>query len=54
VVRLQPQNAMGHLNLGVALLKLNDAEGARREFTETLRLDPGNTSARNYLAAAAK
>jgi Flp pilus assembly protein TadD len=45
---------MGHLNLGVALLKLNDREGARQEFTETLRLDPDNKSARIYLAAAAK
>jgi Flp pilus assembly protein TadD len=41
---------MGHLNLGVALLKLNDPDGARREFTETLRLDPANKSARAYLA----
>ncbi len=54
VVRLQPQYAMGHLNLGVALLKLNDPEGARQEFAETLRLDPANKSARTYLAAAAK
>jgi Flp pilus assembly protein TadD len=54
VVRLQPQYAMGHLNLGVALLKLNDPAGARQQFTETLRLEPGNNSARAYLAAAAK
>jgi Flp pilus assembly protein TadD len=43
---------MGHLNLGVALLKLNDADGARREFAETLRLDPSNKSASSYLSAA--
>ncbi len=54
VVRLQPQYAMGHLNLGVALLKLNDAEGARREFNEALRLDPANKSARSYLASIVK
>ena len=54
VVRLHPQYAMGHLNLGVALLKLNDAAGARQQFAETLRLDPANKSARVYLAAAAK
>jgi Flp pilus assembly protein TadD len=45
---------MGHLNLGVALLKLNDPAGARQQFTETLRLDPANESARNYLASVSK
>jgi Flp pilus assembly protein TadD len=54
VVRLRPQFAMGHLNLGVALLKLSDPEGARGQFAETLRLDPSNKSARGYLAAAGK
>jgi len=54
VVRLQPQFANGHLNLGLALLKLNDPEGARREFAETLRLDPADKLARSCLAAAAK
>jgi len=54
VVSLQPQYAMGHLNLGVALLKLNDPDGARQQFNETLRLDPGNKSARSYLAATGK
>jgi Tfp pilus assembly protein PilF len=44
----------GHLNLGVALLKLNDATGARQQFAETLRLDPANKSARSYLAAASQ
>jgi tetratricopeptide (TPR) repeat protein len=54
VVRLQPQFAMGHLNLGVALLKLNEPAGAREQFAETLRLDPANKSARGYLAAASR
>jgi tetratricopeptide (TPR) repeat protein len=54
VVSLQPKFAMGHLNLGVALSKLNDPQGARREFAETLRLDPANKSARDFLAAVAK
>jgi tetratricopeptide (TPR) repeat protein len=54
VVRLRPQFAMGHLNLGVALLKLHDPAGAREQFAETLRLDPANKSAREYLRAVAK
>jgi Flp pilus assembly protein TadD len=54
VIQLQPQYAMGHLNLGVALLKLNDPEGARQQFAEALRLDPANKSARSYLAAVTR
>jgi Flp pilus assembly protein TadD len=54
VVRLRPQFALGHLNLGVALLKLNDAEAARQQFAETLRLDPANQIAQSYLSGAGK
>ena len=52
VVQLNPDFAMGHLNLGVALLKLNQPNPAREQFRETLRLDPANKSAKEYLAAA--
>ncbi|MFO1475949.1 MAG: tetratricopeptide repeat protein [Verrucomicrobiota bacterium] len=49
VVRRAPGFAPGHLNLGVACLKLGDATDARREFEATLKLDPSNTAAREYL-----
>jgi predicted Zn-dependent protease len=54
VVRLQPQYAMGHLNLGIAFLKLNDPQSARRQFAETLRLDPSNKLAQECVAAVGK
>jgi tetratricopeptide (TPR) repeat protein len=54
VVLLQPDFAMGHLNLGVALLKLKDPDGARREFNRTLQLDSTNKPARTFLATMDK
>jgi tetratricopeptide (TPR) repeat protein len=36
-----PTNAQAHLLLGIALQETNDIAGARTEFEEALRLDPG-------------
>ena len=49
--QLKPDSVEMRNNLGVALLKLNDAKGARQQFAETLRLDPNNKSARSYLGS---
>ena len=40
---------MAHLNLGVALFKLGRIDEAKAEFAETLRLDPQNLLAADYL-----
>jgi len=52
VVHLNPDYAMGHLNLGVALMKEGRLEQAAREFHETLRLDPNDKLAADYLRQA--
>jgi cytochrome c-type biogenesis protein CcmH/NrfG len=39
-VRLNPTLAHAHYNLGMALLRLNDARSAQAEFAEAHRLDP--------------
>ena len=39
-VRLNPAFAHAHYNLGMALLRLNDAKSAQAEFAEAHRLDP--------------
>src|SRR5205085_10076979 len=41
-VELNPQNAMAHNNLAVALEANGDFEKARREYLEALKLDKGN------------
>jgi Tfp pilus assembly protein PilF len=40
---------MAHLNLGVTLMKQGQLGGAAREFEETLRLEPENKFAPDYL-----
>jgi Flp pilus assembly protein TadD len=39
-VRLNPTFAHAHYNLGMTLLRLNDAKAAEAEFAEAHRLDP--------------
>ena len=41
---------MGHLNLGVALMKQGLIDDAKAQFEETLRLDANNQPARDRLA----
>jgi Tfp pilus assembly protein PilF len=41
-VEINPQNAMAHNNLAVALEANGDFEKARREYLEALKLDKGN------------
>jgi Flp pilus assembly protein TadD len=48
-LRLKPDFPMAHLNLGVALMKLDQFDAAEREFQETLRLDRGNKLAADFL-----
>jgi Flp pilus assembly protein TadD len=48
-LRLRPNYAMAHFNLGVALAKQGDIEEARRQFEEVLRLDPNNQQAAGFL-----
>ena len=50
-VRLSPNYPLGHLNLGIALAKLNRPTEAMTQFEETLRLDPNNQKATDYLRA---
>ena len=38
--RLSPAFAHAHYNLGMALLRLDDAKSAQAEFAEAHRLDP--------------
>ena len=49
LVRLRPDFALGHLNLGVALARRGRLGEAQAQFYETLRLDPKNSSAQNHL-----
>jgi len=46
VVSLQPNSALAHLNLGIALADHYDPQGALKEFFEAVRLDPGSPAAR--------
>jgi tetratricopeptide (TPR) repeat protein len=41
-IRLDPDNVDAHFNLGLLYLERGSAEEARREFTETLRIDPAH------------
>ena len=49
VTRLRPNYASGRFNYGVALAKAGAIADATLEFQETLRLDPKNAQARQYL-----
>ena len=49
VLRLRSDHAMAHLNLGVALFKSGRRDEARQQFSETLRFDPRNPLAADYL-----
>jgi Flp pilus assembly protein TadD len=40
---------MAHLDRGIMLARLGRLEAAIQEFQTTLRLDPGNAQARQYL-----
>jgi len=51
VTRMRPDYAPAHLNLGVALEKLGQTQDALTQFEETLRLEPGNKLAAQYLEA---
>lgn len=52
VIRLQPDYAPTHLNLGMALMKAGKFSEAGRAFEEAVRLEPGNPHALNYLNQA--
>jgi Tfp pilus assembly protein PilF len=52
VVRLQPDYAPAHINLGVAFMKLYQPDEASRQFEETLRLEPTNRFALEHLKQA--
>jgi superkiller protein 3 len=49
VVRLRPDLAKAHFNLGVALGKQRKVEQALNEFRATLQLSPTNHAARKYI-----
>jgi predicted Zn-dependent protease len=49
VVRLRPDYALGRFNYGIALAKEGRIEDAIVQLDETVRLDPGNTKAAQYL-----
>ena len=49
VIRMKPDYAQAHLNLGVALQQLGQSQQARLQYEETLRLEPDNKLAARYL-----
>jgi Flp pilus assembly protein TadD len=49
-VRLKPNYAAAHYDLGVALVALKELEGARSEFQKALNADPNYLPARDALA----
>ena len=49
--QLNPSYPLAHLNQGIALAKLNRPAQAIHQFEETLRLDPNNQKATDYLRA---
>lgn len=51
-LRTQPDAALAHYNLGVALLEARRPEDAKAAFEETLRRDPDHTKARDNLGLA--
>jgi Flp pilus assembly protein TadD len=51
-IRLKPDHADAHYNLGVALGKKGQIDEAIRQYQETLRLKPGYTASRKNLAMA--
>ena len=52
-VAVDPQNALAHLNLGVALAEKGDLEQATKHYEESLRLKPGYAEVVNALGNAA-
>ncbi len=50
-LRLNPNSAPTHYNLGVALSALHRGQDAAVEFAETVRLDPNHADAHNNLGA---
>jgi tetratricopeptide (TPR) repeat protein len=53
-VTLQPNDARFRLNLGIALQKLGDLEGARRQFLRSMDLDPNQSAPLNNLVQVAR
>jgi predicted Zn-dependent protease len=47
---LNPNFPVAHLNLGLALAQLGHLAEAELQFEETLRLEPTNSKAADYLA----
>jgi Flp pilus assembly protein TadD len=48
-LRLRPDYALAHRNLGAVLAHQGDVQAAIREYREAMRLDPGDTRARVLL-----
>ena len=51
-VRVKPDYALAHNNLGYALAQKGQLDEAIRQYQEALRLDPGCVPARSNLARA--
>ena len=48
-VRLNPQHAVAHVNLGVMLVRQNRTDEAIQQFEIALSVEPTNAAARDYL-----
>ena len=51
-MRLKPNLAAAHFNLGLALGKKGDVDGEIAEYREALRINPNNGAAHNNLGVA--
>ena len=51
-MRLDPANPNTHNNLGGILFQMGEYEKAAEQFSDALRIDPSNASARQNLALA--
>jgi tetratricopeptide (TPR) repeat protein len=52
VIRLRPDNASGHVNLGLLYLQMSKLDDAVPQLQEALRIDPSRTDARGALLNA--
>ena len=48
-IKLDPNNAVAHTNLGALLYGKGDKAGSKAAYTRVLEIDPNNTAVRKFL-----